>query len=124
MFLLNLNGFNSFPLSSGSKVCTKERSFQGVEGKRLKVIQSIFPLSPFMFCITYLFFFLVLSQFSFMLCVFSFMFLFWLFSVCFTLFFIKKKMKNTKTVCLYILVLVYRGWPLKQNFLNFISLIA
>ena len=33
-----------------------------------------------------------------------------------------KNRKNTKTVCvLCTLVLVYLEWPLKQNFLNFIS---
>ena len=36
-----------------------------------------------------------------------------------------KKKKNTKTVCvLCTLVLVYLGWPLKQNFLNFVSFIT
>ena len=40
MFLSNLNGFNYCPLSliTGSKVHSKERFFQGMEGKRLKVI--------------------------------------------------------------------------------------
>ena len=36
-----------------------------------------------------------------------------------------KKLKNTKnSVCLCILVLMHLGWPLKQSFLNFVSLIA
>ena len=58
------------------------------------------------------------------------MFLFGYFSVllCFV-FYIKKKIlknqKNTKTVCvLCTLVLMYLGWPLKQSFLNFVSLVA
>ena len=38
---------------------------------------------------------------------------------------IEKNHKNTKTVCvLCSLVLVYLGWPLKQSFLNFVSLMA
>ena len=89
-----LERFQFFPLSLRSKVHTKERSFQGVEEKKAQSDSVTFSLSPFMFCITCLFCFLVLSQSSFMLCVFSFMFLFWLFSVCFTLFFIKIKNKN------------------------------
>ena len=33
--------------------------------------------------------------------------------------------KNTKTMCVMCtLVLVYLGWPLKQSFLNFVSLVA
>ena len=55
-----------------------------------------------------------------------------LFSFVFFLFFfpykkIKKieKSENTKTVCvLCTLILVYLGWPLKQNFLNFVSLVS
>ena len=59
------------------------------------------------------------------------MFLFGYFSVllCFVFhinfFFFLKNQKNTKMVCvLCTLVLVYLGWPLKQNFLNFVSLVA
>ena len=61
------------------------------------------------------------------------MFLFGCFTVLFILFFIKKNnkkkslknQKNTKTVCvLCTLVLVYRGWPLKQSFLNFVSFVV
>ena len=38
---------------------------------------------------------------------------------------LKKNQKNTKIVCvLCMLVLVYLGWPLKQSFLNFVSLVA
>ena len=36
-----------------------------------------------------------------------------------------KNQKNTNTVCvLFTLVLVYLGWPLKQSFLNFVSLVV
>ena len=59
-----------------------------------------------------------------MLCVFSVMFLFWLFSVLLFFFFIKNIEKYKNGVCLCILVLVYPGWPLKQSFLNFVSLVA
>ena len=55
------------------------------------------------------------------------LFLFSCFSVLFFFFSQKKKIekKNTKTVCvLCTLVHVYLGWPLKQNFLNFISVVA
>ena len=52
-------------------------------------------------------------------------------SSCFFLFFFLykkiflKNQKNTKTVCvLCTLVLVYLGWPLKQSFINFVSLVA
>ena len=38
---------------------------------------------------------------------------------------IEKKSENTKAVCvLCTLVLVYLGWPLKQSFLNFVSLVT
>ena len=60
-----------------------------------------------------------------MLCVFSVMFLFWLFSVLLYFFFFIKNIEKYKNgVCLCILVLVYPGWPLKQSFLNFVSLVA
>ena len=56
-------------------------------------------------------------------CVFTFSFVYFVFDIK-----IKKtieKLKNTKTVCvLCTLVLVYLGWPMKQSFLNFVSLVA
>ena len=58
------------------------------------------------------------------------MVLFVCFQFCFILFFIKKNKKlknqeNTKTVCVLCrLVLVYLWWPLKQNFLNFVSFVT
>ena len=84
-------------------------------------------LTCFCVCITYEFCFQVLSQSSFytLHCL-----------TCFCLFFsfdyflnieIKKlkNKKNTKTVCVMCtLVLVCLGWPLKQSFLNFVSLVA
>ena len=93
-----------------------------------KVSSDLFTLSlPLLAYLVVCFAFLFLSQSNFMLCVFFLCFCLVVFSFFFFFFlilFFIKKMKNTKTVCLYILVLVYRGWPLKQNFLNFISLIA
>ena len=56
-----LKQFQFFPLTTGSKVHSKERFFQGVEGKRLKVIQSLFLSLPLRLCITCLFCFLVES---------------------------------------------------------------
>ena len=37
---------------------------------------------------------------------------------------IKKIEKYKNSVCLCTLVLVYLGWPLKQNFLSFVSFVA
>ena len=60
------------------------------------------------------------------------MFLFGYLSALFYLIFIKNKNKKKilkksekykSSVCLCILVLVYLGWPLKQNFLNFVSFV-
>ena len=85
----------------------------------------------FLFCFTYVFCFLVLSQSSFMhyFVLFN-MFLFVYFSVLLYFVFHKNKkflknQKNTKnSVCLCTLVLVYLGWPLKQSILNFVSFVA
>ena len=59
-----------------------------------------------------------------------FLFVYFQFFVCFV-FYIKikiqklKNKKNTKTVCVMCtLLLVYLGWPLKQSFLNFVSLVT
>ena len=122
--LFELERFQFFSLYLGSKVCTKEGSFQGVEGKRLKVIQSLFLSLPLCFYITFLFCFLVFESVQFYaLCV-SLCFCLFVFSFFLILFFIKKKQKNKNSMCLCILVLVYPGWPLKQSFLNFVSFVA
>ena len=69
--------------------------------------------------------FLFLASLAFCIALFN-MFLFVYFSVLFYFAFHKylKKMKKKKTVCLCSLVLVYLGWPLKQSFLNFVSLVV
>ena len=71
-----------------------------------------------------LFVFKLLSQSSFYaMCVFCHVFVLVVFSFTF-FFFIKNIEKYKNGVCLCILVLVYPGWPLKQSFLNFVSLVA
>ena len=94
-------------------------------------ITFLFLSSYFCVCITCVFCFQILSQSSLytLLCLTCFCLV--IFQFCFVLFFhikIKKKkknQKNTKTVCvLCTLVLVYLGWPLKQSFLNFVSLVT
>ena len=116
-----LERFQFFPLTTGSRVCSKERFFQGVEGKGLQVIYHFF--SPFLFFVLHnlsvLFFFWV----SLVLCFALFnMFLFVYFQFLIILFW---KKKNTKTVCVMCtVVLVYLGWPLKQIFLNFVFFVA
>ena len=126
-----LERFQFFLLTASSRVHSKERFFQGVEGKGLQVIMSLFFLSHFLvffICITWVFCFTVSSQSSFMLCLTCFLFV--VFSFFYFVFHIKIKIKiekseNTKIVCvLCTLVLVYLGWPLKQNFLNFVSFVA
>ena len=93
-------------------------------GKKKAQSDSVtFSLSPFMFLH---YFFVLLSCFwvRLVLCfVCFFMFLFVCFQFCFILFFIrKKKYKNCVRFC--ILAVVYPGWPLKQSFLNFVSLVT
>ena len=94
-------------------------------------ITFLFLSSCFCVCIACVFCFQLLSQSSFyaLLCLTSFCLV--ILQFCFVLLFIYKKnkklknQKNTKIVCvLCTLVLVYLGWPLKQSFLNFVSLVA
>ena len=83
-----------------------------------------FSFSPFMF-MHYLF--VLLSSFWVSLVLWFvcfFMFLFGCFLVFALFVFVKKKKKYKNSVCLCVLVLVYLRWPLKQNFLNFVSLVA
>ena len=85
--------------------------FQGVEGKGLQVILSLFvslPLHVFLFCITCVSCFLVLNQSSFMhyFVLFN-MFLFvYFFQFCFTLFFIKKnwKIRKIQKQCVFVYI--------------------
>ena len=123
-----LKQFQFFPLIAGSKVHSKERFFQGVEGKGLQVILSLFLSLPPCFCSHYLCVLLYLFKSVQFLCFALFNMFLFVFSFVYFVFHIKKKLKNqknTKTVCvLCTLVLVYLGWSLKQNFLNFVSFVA
>ena len=84
-----LERFQFFPFTTGSRVCSKERFFQCVEGKGLQVIQSLFFLSScFCVCITCVFFFQVLSQSSFYVLFCLTCFCLVIFQFCFVLFFI------------------------------------
>ena len=85
---------------------------------------------PFLFlfallvCFTFKFWFSLVLCFA-LLCLTC--FCLFIFNFVYFYFYIKKieKLKNTKTVCvLCTLVLVYLRWPLKQSFLNFVSLVT
>ena len=94
-----LERFQFFPLTTGSRVCSKERFFQGVEGKGLQVIYHFF--SPFLFFVLHnlsvLFFFWVSLVVLFCLTCFSFFFFFFLFfCVIYVVFHIKKNWKIRK----------------------------
>ena len=129
MFLSNLNDFNSFS-SLPVQGFTQRKGFSKVwkeKGSKW--------LCHFFFSLIFLFFlfallecFALLFRVSLVLC-----FTWHVFCLLFPVFFyfvfhikIKfKNLKNTKTVCvLCTLVLVYLGWPLKQSFLNFVSLVT
>ena len=90
-----LEWFQFFPLTTGSRVCSKERFFQGVEGKRLQVILSLL-LSLLVFVLhnlIVLFFFWV--SLVLLLCLTCFSCLF--FSVIYFVFHIKIKKKIEKS---------------------------
>ena len=130
MFLSNLNGFNSSP-SPPDQGFAKRKGFSKVwKEKSSKWFCHFFSLSLscFCVCITCVFCFIVLSQSSFMHCfVFLWHVFVWLFFsfalFCFSYKKIQKSEKFKNSVCLCTLVLVYLGWPLKQNFLNFVSFV-
>ena len=84
IFLLNLNGFNSFPSPLDQEFAKRKDSSKAWKEKTPSDLVTFFSLSSscFCFCITSVFCFLVLSQFSFMHCFFN-MFLFVYFSVLF-----------------------------------------
>ena len=126
-----LERFQFFPLTTGSRICSKERLFQDVEGKGFQVILSLLISLLVFICALLMCFAFILSQSSFCALLYLTCFCLVIFQFCFVLFFIKKflkklkNQKNTKTVCvLCILVLAYLGWPLNQSFLNFVSLVA
>ena len=133
MFLLNLNGFNSSP-SPLDQEFAKWKGFSNVwKEKGSKWFCHLFSLSPSCFYFALLLYFALLFWVSLVLCIALFnLFLFVFFSVLvYFVFHIKIKKKNWKklekdknSVCLCTLVHVYHGWPLKQNFLNFVSFVA
>ena len=95
-----LERFQFFPLTIGSRICSKERFFQGVEGKRLQVILSLL-LSLLVFVLhnlSVLFFFWVSLVLLFCLTCFCwlFIFIFYFFSVVYFVFHIKKIEKSKK----------------------------
>ena len=128
MFLSNLNGFNSSPSPSVQAFNQRKGSSKVWKIKDSKWFHH-FLLSS-CFCLLHYLCVLLLFWVSLVLCYALFnMFLFVSFQFLVILFLKKKKIekseKNTKTVCVMCtLILVYLGWPLKQNFLNFVSFIA
>ena len=128
MFLSNLNGF---PPHRQFKGLIKGKVLLGC-GRKRAPSDSITFLSLFLFCmcITYLFCFQVLSQSSFyaLLCLAWFCFFFFDFVLFCFFFHLKKnwKIRKIQKQCVFMctLELVYLGWPLKQNFLNFVSFVA
>ena len=127
-----LEWFQFFPLTIELRVHQTERFFQGMEGKWLQVILSLFlPPPPLLFLFAVLVCFTLLFWVSLVLCIALFnllLFFFFFFSVLvYFVFHIKIKIKIEKYKnCVYLctLVLVYLGWPLKQSFLNFVSFVA
>ena len=130
MFLSNSNSFNSFPSPPVQGYNQRKSSSRVWKEKGSKWFYH-FPLYPLVFvCISCVFCF-ILSQSSFyaLLYLTCFCWLFFSFALfCFSYKNLKKKLKNkknTKKVCvLCTLVLVYLGWPLKQNFLHFVSFVT
>ena len=130
LFLSNLNGFNSSP-SPLVQAFNQRKCYSKVWKKKDSKWFYHFLLSS-CFCLLHYLCILLLFWVSLVLCLALFnMFLFVYFQFSFILFFdikIKKKLKNqknTKIVCVMCtLVLMYLGWPLKQSFLNFVSLVA
>ena len=127
MFLSNLNGFNSYPSPPVQGFNQRKGSSKVWKKKDSKWFYHLFLSSCF--CLLHYLCVLLLFWVSLVLCftLFNmFLFVYFQFLVIFFLY-IKnlKNQKNTKTMCvLCTLVLVYLGWPLKQSFLNFVSLIA
>ena len=128
MFLSNLNGFNSSPSLSIQGYNQRKGSSRVWKEKGSKWFYH-FPLYLLVFvCISYVFCFTFWVSLVLYFTLFN-TFLFGCFSVLFILFFnnffFEKSSKNTKTVyVMCTLVHMYLGWPLKQSFLNFVSLVA
>ena len=133
MFLSNLNDFNSSPLLPDQGFAKWKGSSKVWKEKSSKWFCHLFSLSPSCFYFALLLCFALLFWVSLVLCIALFnLFLFVFFSVLvYFVFHIKIKKKNWKklekdknSVCLCTLVHVYHGWPLKQNFINFVSFVA
>ena len=127
MFLSNLNAFNSSPFLPVQGFNERKSSSKMWKKRDSKWFYH-FLLSS-CFCLLHYLCVLLLFWVSLVLCFTLFnIFCLFIFSFCLFCFWYKKKMKNhknTKTVCvLCTLVLVYLGWPLKQSFLNFVSLVT
>ena len=90
--------FQFFPLTTSSRVCSKERFFQGVEGKRLPVILSLL-LSLLVFVLHNLIVFVFLLRQSSFVVLLNMVFFFFFSSVVYFVFHIKKmkirKIKNS-----------------------------
>ena len=125
MFLLNLNGFNSSPSLPNQRFAQRKGSSKVCKEKGSKWFTLSLSPPPYGYALLVCFAFLFWV--SLVLC---FVCFFYVLLGCFSVFalfvFHKKKLKKIykNSVWLCILVLVYFGWPLKQSFLNFVSLIA
>ena len=132
MFLLNLNSFNSSPSPSDQGFAKQKGSSKVWKKKCSKWFHRLFSLSPSYFCFALLVCFALLFWVSLVLCIALFnLFLFVFFSILVYFVFhmkirikIEKSEKYKNSVCLYTLVLVYLGWLLKQNLLNFVSFVV
>ena len=128
MFLSNLNGFNSSPSLPVQAFNQRKSFFKMWKEKGSKWLYHFsFSLFLFLFLHNLCVLLFILSQSSFyvLLCLTCFCLV--IFQFCFIFFHTKKKKKIRKlqNQCfLCILVLVYLGWLLKQNFLNFVFLVA
>ena len=128
MFLSNLNGFNYSPSPPDQRFAQMNGSSKVWKEKCLKWFSHTHTHSlslSLLMVMHYLFVMLSYFWASLVLCFAWFnMFLFvFFFSVVYFCFWYKNN--NTKTVCvLWTLVLVYRRWPLKQSFLNFVSFVT
>ena len=127
IFISNLNGFNSSPSPLIQGFNQRKGSSKVWKKKDSKWFYHL--LLSSCFCLLHYLCVLFLFWVSLVLCFALFnMFLFVYFQFLFYFVFDIKKLKNqknTKTMCiLCTLVLMYFWWPLKQNFLNFVSLVA
>ena len=129
MFLSNLNNFNSYPSSPDQRFAQRKGSSKVRKEKCSKWFSHFFSLSLFLF-MHYLCVLLSCFWVSLVFLFVCFQFFFVCFQFFFILFFYRnnfflKNQKNTKIVCvLCTLVFVYLGWPVKQNFQNFVSFVT